>query len=43
MELLDAGNHSLSLVMPPNLAKGMYVLDVAAGGTHMFQKKLVKQ
>jgi uncharacterized repeat protein (TIGR01451 family) len=43
MELLPAGNHSLSLVMPPSLAKGMYVLDVSAGGTHMFQKKLVKQ
>lgn len=42
-ETLDAGSNSLILNMPPNLTKGMYVLDVAAGGAHIFQKKLVKQ
>jgi len=38
-----AGSHSVSLILPSNIAKGMYMLDVVAGNEHIFQKKLIRQ
>ena len=42
-EQLGAGSHSLSLRIPSNLVKGMYVLEIAAGNNHVFQKKVLKR
>jgi hypothetical protein len=42
-EQLPAGAHSLSVTLPSNLGSGMYVLEVLAGKTQLFQKKLLKR
>lgn len=43
IEKLSAGTHSLSVQLPANLSAGMYVLDVLAGKTQLFQQKLIKR
>jgi uncharacterized repeat protein (TIGR01451 family) len=42
-ENYNTGAHSVSIILPSNIAKGMYMLDVIAGSEHIFQKKLVRQ
>jgi len=42
-ENYNAGSHSVSIILPSGISKGMYMLDVVAGTEHIFQKKLVRQ
>jgi conserved repeat domain len=42
-EKLSAGTHSLSIQLPANLSRGMYVVEVLAGKTQLFQQKLIKR
>ncbi|MBO9200310.1 MULTISPECIES: T9SS type A sorting domain-containing protein [Niastella] len=41
-EQLGIGSQSLSIRVPAGLAKGMYMLDIRAGKSMLFQKKLLK-
>ncbi|WP_158085374.1 T9SS type A sorting domain-containing protein [Niastella vici] len=42
-EKLQTGYHSISLAVPPGLAKGMYVLEVLGGNRQLLQQKLLKR
>lgn len=42
-EKLNPGYHSLSLTLPANLAKGMYVMEVLSGTGKLFQQKMLRR
>ena len=43
MEKLNPGYHSISLTLPANLAKGMYVMEVLSGSGKLFQQKMMRR
>ena len=42
-EKLNPGYHSISLTLPANLAKGMYVMEVLSGSGKLFQQKMMRR
>jgi uncharacterized repeat protein (TIGR01451 family) len=42
-EKLSTGYHSVSIAIPPGYAPGMYVLEVLAGNSQLFQQKILKR